>query len=143
MNLGKEQPLLVRLAFIHSLSYSRLRFFLVSLSVFVDGAGLFCGVIKHLLNRGADCPKVLAATHFHDVFRQEFLNPKATPITFLHMQVLFTTASGSLLGGGDLASFSPRPSQDESDMVTSHSIAPGEKITYLYRFAYCESTVIH
>ncbi|CAG8786426.1 15533_t:CDS:10, partial [Racocetra persica] len=31
-----------------------------------DGAGLFCGVMEHLLKRGRDCPKVVAATHFHE-----------------------------------------------------------------------------
>jgi hypothetical protein len=35
------------------------------LSPSVDGTGLFCGVVKHLLGRGVGCPKVLIATHFH------------------------------------------------------------------------------
>lgn len=30
-----------------------------------DGAGLACGVFEHLLNRGQERPKVLAATHYH------------------------------------------------------------------------------
>lgn len=30
-----------------------------------DGAGLACGVFEHLLNRGRQRPKVLAATHYH------------------------------------------------------------------------------
>lgn len=30
-----------------------------------DGAGLAAGVFNHLLNRGIESPKVLAATHFH------------------------------------------------------------------------------
>ena len=30
-----------------------------------DGAGLAAGVFHHLLDRGAESPKVLAATHFH------------------------------------------------------------------------------
>lgn len=30
-----------------------------------DGAGLAAGVFNHLLNRGNERPKVIAATHFH------------------------------------------------------------------------------
>ncbi|KAJ7610685.1 DNA mismatch repair protein MutS [Mycena rosella] len=51
----------------------------------------------HLLNRGPNCPKVLAATHFHDVFKEDLLDPDAVPITFLHMQVMFTSSSGHIL----------------------------------------------
>ncbi|KAJ3895476.1 muts domain V-domain-containing protein [Lentinula edodes] len=66
-----------------------------------DGAGLLCGVIKHLLARKSNCPKILVATHFHDVFREEILDPKLIPISFLHMQVMFTAArDGSLLEPG-------------------------------------------
>ena len=30
-----------------------------------DGASLFAATIKHLLQRGGNCPRTLAATHFH------------------------------------------------------------------------------
>lgn len=30
-----------------------------------DGAALFAATIRNLLIRGADCPRTLAATHFH------------------------------------------------------------------------------
>jgi DNA mismatch repair protein MSH5 len=30
-----------------------------------DGASLFAATIKHFLRRGEDCPRILAATHFH------------------------------------------------------------------------------
>lgn len=33
-----------------------------------DGAGLVAGVLRHLLGRGVDKPKVLAATHFYEIF---------------------------------------------------------------------------
>lgn len=33
-----------------------------------DGAGLAAGVLQHLIDLGPDCPKVLAATHFHEIF---------------------------------------------------------------------------
>ncbi|KAI6129695.1 muts domain V-domain-containing protein [Pisolithus croceorrhizus] len=98
-----------------------------------DGAGLFCGVVKHLLNRGADCPMVLATTHFHEVFRKDLLDPDTLPVTFLHMQVLFTTSSGDPLDTDGLTS-----SDMLVDSETGHRSCvsvPGERITYLYRVA--------
>jgi DNA mismatch repair protein MSH5 len=93
-----------------------------------DGAGLFCGVLKHLLARGSRCPKVLVATHFHDVFTDELLDVDHWPITFCHMQVMFTGAN-------------PTSTTDGSDYdmtsQTRESVPPGpgkEKITYLYRY---------
>ncbi|KAJ7784480.1 DNA mismatch repair protein MutS [Mycena metata] len=108
------------------------------LSLFLDGAGLFCAVLKHLLNRGPNCPKVLAATHFHDVFREDLLDPDAVPITFLHMQVMFTSPTGQLLDSN-----SPhhlvKPTLDSASTATGQDTAlgvkKGEKITYLYRVA--------
>ncbi|KAH7919581.1 hypothetical protein BV22DRAFT_1108014 [Leucogyrophana mollusca] len=112
-------------------------------TISTDGAGLFCGVLKHLLNRGADCPKVLAATHFHEVFRKDLFDPRTLPVTFLHMQVMFTSDSGEVLGNSRSATTatSSRASNidhDRDDPSTEneeagHKIAPGEKITYLYR----------
>lgn len=37
-----------------------------------DGAGLACSVFEHLLNLGVDCPKVVAATHFHGIVSCSF-----------------------------------------------------------------------
>ncbi|KAJ7505221.1 muts domain V-domain-containing protein [Mycena galericulata] len=103
-----------------------------------DGAGLFCGVLKHLLNRGPDCPKVLAATHFHDVFREDLLDPDAVPITFLHMQVMFTSSSGQVLDAHSPHRF-VKPTLDSTaasqDSQGDRKVGPGEKITYLYRVA--------
>lgn len=98
-----------------------------------DGAGLFCGVLKHLLNRGANCPKVLAATHFHEVLSKNFLNPDSLPITFLHMQVLFTCSGGDL----NLEEFvTSNTHTDKSELrETPCAPLPGEMITYLYRVA--------
>ncbi|KAJ7675742.1 DNA mismatch repair protein MutS [Mycena polygramma] len=96
------------------------------------GAGLFCGVLKHLLNRGPDCPKVLVATHFHDVFREDLLDPDTVPITFLHMQVMFTSSSGQILDPN-----SPhrlvKPTLNSAASQDGHGASKGEKITYLYR----------
>lgn len=82
-----------------------------------DGAGIFCGVIKYLLRRGDSCPKVLAATHFHDVFKPDMLDPQTLPFTPLHMQVMFTTHF----------------EQDIQDLPLVPK--PSDKITYLYRVA--------
>jgi DNA mismatch repair protein MSH5 len=89
-----------------------------------DGAGLFCGVLRHLLHRGSACPKVLVATHFHDVFRHDILDPESVPITFLHMQVMFTSEGGEVISD---------PVMGREDEGYHRKVGPGEKITYLYR----------
>lgn len=84
----------------------------------LDGAGLFCAVIKHLLGRGEDCPKVLVATHFHDVFKPDLLDPTTPHISFLHMQIMFSSTSDTDM---------------EANTDSTHPVASREKITYLYR----------
>ena len=42
----------------------------------VDGAGLACGVFEHFLGLGDERPKVLGATHFHEIFENDFLLPR-------------------------------------------------------------------
>ncbi|CAJ0926124.1 11067_t:CDS:2 [Entrophospora sp. SA101] len=49
-------------------------------------AGLFCGVIEHLLKRGHNCPKVIAATHFHEIFENDLLSA-SLPITLATMEI--------------------------------------------------------
>lgn len=88
----------------------------------LDGAGLFCGVLKDLLERGASCPKVIATTHFHDVFQNDLLSPYKLPITFVHMQILLESRSDRSL------SHNPDDDEDNSIIVTS-----GDRITYLYK----------
>ncbi|KAH9846354.1 muts domain V-domain-containing protein [Lenzites betulinus] len=95
-----------------------------------DGAGLFCGVMKYLLARGASCPKVIATTHFHELFHNDLLSPHKLPVTFLHMQVLLATGSDN------------KPAVLESDMMGDSDddasrapLAPSDKITYLYKVA--------
>lgn len=51
-----------------------------------DGPGLAAGVFEHLLSRGSECPKVLGATHFHEVFESGFLPPSPS-LGFAHMEV--------------------------------------------------------
>ncbi|KAG2066456.1 hypothetical protein BDR04DRAFT_1081862 [Suillus decipiens] len=96
------------------------------------GAGLFCSVIKHLLNRGSQCPRVLAVTHFHEVFQKDMLDPHKFPITFLHMQVLFTSSKGNL-NPGDMSISGDSESINHERVEPTSVVAPGEKITYLYR----------
>ncbi|KAG9315778.1 DNA mismatch repair protein mutS [Chiua virens] len=99
-------------------------------TVTTDGAGLFCGVLNHLLKRGRDCPKVLVASHFHEVFRKGLLDPHKFPINFVHMKVLFASSTGDAIGAdevGDLDS----PEERRASRVPG----PGENIMYLYRVA--------
>ena len=44
-----------------------------ALTLKTDGAGLACGVFEHFLSLGAGRPKVLGATHFHEIFENGFL----------------------------------------------------------------------
>lgn len=102
-----------------------------------DGAGLFCGVLRHLLKRGSTCPKTLIATHFHDVFNEELLDPEHIPVSFRHMQVMFTTSTGAIVESDsrDTTAISGSPSISTAtyDDLKSTKIGPAEKITYLYR----------
>ncbi|KAF2460904.1 muts domain V-domain-containing protein [Lineolata rhizophorae] len=52
----------------------------------VDGAGLVCGVFESLLRLGKERPKVLGATHFHEIFENGFLAPRPS-LSFGHMEV--------------------------------------------------------
>ncbi|KAL9102565.1 MAG: hypothetical protein Q9187_009108 [Circinaria calcarea] len=51
-----------------------------------DGAGLACGVFEYFLGLGEDRPKVLGATHFHEIFEHGYLKPRPE-LTFAHMEV--------------------------------------------------------
>ena len=51
-----------------------------------DGAGLVTGVLEHLLNR-SEPPRVLAATHFHEIFEAGFLQPRPS-LAFAHMEIM-------------------------------------------------------
>ncbi|KAK4560402.1 hypothetical protein LTR86_005598 [Recurvomyces mirabilis] len=60
-----------------------------------DGAGLAAGVFEHLLQRGIHCPKVLGATHFHEIFETGFL-PARPSLAFAHMEVRVDEESSAL-----------------------------------------------
>ena len=76
----------------------------------------------HLLSLGTACPKVLTATHFHDLFHAELLSP-SLPISFVHMEILLWSSSGHILDETHMADSGSREGQ----------YAPGESITFLYR----------
>ena len=50
-----------------------------------DGIGLACGILEHLLNL-RDAPRVIAATHFHEIFENGFLRPRPR-LQLGHMEV--------------------------------------------------------
>jgi DNA mismatch repair protein MSH5 len=51
----------------------------------IDGIGLVCGILKYLLElEGA--PKVIAATHFHEILENEYLKP-GPRLLLGHMEV--------------------------------------------------------
>ncbi|KAF7860638.1 hypothetical protein EAF04_008157 [Stromatinia cepivora] len=51
-----------------------------------DGAGLACGVFEYFLGLDSHRPKVLGATHFHEIFENGFLSPRPE-LSFGHMEV--------------------------------------------------------
>ncbi len=70
----------------------------------IDGAGLACAIFEYLLGLGIEAPKVLGASHFHEIFENGFLKPRRT-LRFGHMEI--------------------RIDSDEEDMEN--------QITYLYK----------
>ncbi|KAF7936017.1 uncharacterized protein EAE98_002236 [Botrytis deweyae] len=51
-----------------------------------DGAGLACGVFEYFLGLESRRPKVLGATHFHEIFENGYLSPRSE-LAFGHMDV--------------------------------------------------------
>ncbi|KAF1982980.1 hypothetical protein K402DRAFT_339387 [Aulographum hederae CBS 113979] len=60
-----------------------------------DGAGLACGVFEHLLSLGDGRPKVVGATHFHEIFESGFLEPRPA-LSFGHMDVRIDTEAAEV-----------------------------------------------
>ena len=52
----------------------------------IDGAGLACGLFEYFLSLGHNRPKVLGATHFHEIFENGFLKERSE-LSFGHMEV--------------------------------------------------------
>ncbi|PTB70113.1 hypothetical protein BBK36DRAFT_1189598 [Trichoderma citrinoviride] len=51
-----------------------------------DGAGMFTAMLDYFLSSAAQTPRILAATHFHEVFANGYLNHHST-LTLAHMDV--------------------------------------------------------
>lgn len=52
-----------------------------------DGAGLFVGLVKLLVTKGERLPKTLLASHFHEIFINNFL-PRGLPVGLAHMELI-------------------------------------------------------
>ncbi|KZT37836.1 hypothetical protein SISSUDRAFT_1114147 [Sistotremastrum suecicum HHB10207 ss-3] len=91
-----------------------------------DGAGLLAAIVKYFVSIGPDCPKILLATHFHELFQQNLLPPEL-PITLVHMEILMTDLQGSVIHTDD-----PGDGNGESQRTRDDI---GEPITYLYKVA--------
>ncbi|KAF2182192.1 hypothetical protein K469DRAFT_636979 [Zopfia rhizophila CBS 207.26] len=55
-----------------------------------DGAGLACAVFEYLLNLGKERPKVVGATHFHEIFESGLFRSRPF-LAFGHMEVRVDT----------------------------------------------------
>ncbi|KAF2120478.1 muts domain V-domain-containing protein [Lophiotrema nucula] len=60
-----------------------------------DGAGLAAAVFEYLLSLGNDCPKVVGATHFHEIFESGLFKPRPG-LSFGHMEVRVDTAASQV-----------------------------------------------
>ena len=56
----------------------------------VDGAALACGIFEYFLSLGPHKPKVIGATHFHEIFESGFLEERPE-LSFGHMEVHIDT----------------------------------------------------
>ena len=75
-----------------------------------DGIGLACGVFKYLLSQGRNAPKVLASTHFHELFDNGYMG-RLPQLAFGHMEVQ---------EAGDIA-------DAEEGIVHLYTLRPGRK----------------
>lgn len=86
-----------------------------------DGAGLAAGVLQHLLGRREQAPKVLAATHFHEIFEAGFL-PRQNGLGFAHMEVRVDEVRRRRVDDDE----------DERDVDGLAGGGGGAEVTYLY-----------
>ncbi|OAG34975.1 hypothetical protein AYO21_10862 [Fonsecaea monophora] len=77
-----------------------------------DGAGLAAGVVHYLLSLGAQAPKTLVATHFHEIFELGLFR-KAGNLAFAHMEVQVDERD------------SPRAGEDNSQVTYLFNLRPG------------------
>ena len=85
---------------------------------------MFCGILRHLIHLGTDCPKVMAATHFHEVFANGLLGLDL-PIGYVHMEAMLTDGQeGTLVNLKD------------AEAEGGVRIGIGAEIHYLYRYVH-------
>ncbi|KAI9203901.1 muts domain V-domain-containing protein [Polychytrium aggregatum] len=55
-----------------------------------DGAGLFCGILKHLTQRAQSCPRAVAITHFHEIMSKNLLSSEISlgSVSCHHMHIM-------------------------------------------------------
>lgn len=101
-----------------------------------DGAGLAAGVLQHLLDRGVEAPKVLAATHFHEIFEVGYLAPQRG-LAFVHMEVRVDRRNHGSTGDSSdeySAAAAAAAAADHHDHPDHHHHHHhlGTEVTYLY-----------
>lgn len=62
-----------------------------------DGAGLAAAVLEHLISLENRMPKILAATHYHEIFEHGFL-PECPAFHFAHMRIVLDPEAESVDG---------------------------------------------
>lgn len=89
-------------------------------------------MIQHLLGLeneadGTSCtPKVLVATHFHEIFANGLLD--STPgISYMHMEAVLSKTSGQLVDMDDATASMGTGNHDAAEQIEIH---------YLYRFGW-------
>ncbi|KAI8907567.1 muts domain V-domain-containing protein [Powellomyces hirtus] len=61
-----------------------------------DGIGLYCAVIEEFSNRGDDCPKVVTATHFHEIHTHDLLRTHPAVLLDCNMQTMENSSGDRL-----------------------------------------------
>ncbi|KIW63518.1 hypothetical protein PV04_08515 [Phialophora macrospora] len=77
-----------------------------------DGAGLAAGVFHHLLSLGANSPKILVATHFHEIFDLGLFDD-AQNLSLAHMEVLVEARD------------EPNAGEDNTEITYLYNLRPG------------------
>ncbi|KPI35358.1 uncharacterized protein AB675_9898 [Cyphellophora attinorum] len=107
-----------------------------------DGAGLMAGVLQYLLELDLAAPKVLAATHFHEVFELGLFGDDEPNLKHAHMEVRVdkrddTTTLTSYL----TTSNGKQPAQSTRSTTSNNNFEPAERVTYLYQLDPGRSTL--
>ncbi|KAI9006039.1 muts domain V-domain-containing protein [Gaertneriomyces semiglobifer] len=55
-----------------------------------DGVSLFCAVLEEFFSRGVECPRLVSATHFHEIFNFELLRAPPTMLKEYTTEIIET-----------------------------------------------------